>query len=214
MRSNPIRWLYDELPGLVEHGVLTPDAADSLRGHYGPLPERGGRRALFVGSGIVLLLAHNWEDLSRPVRAGLSVGLLMAAQGVALWAGWRRNDSPAVLESAAVFLGLSLVACFALIQQTYNIGGDLKELLFRCVLLTLPVAYLLRSRIALALVWIGATWWLMLGYWPQTTLATYPFGVRRARSSPTATDRSCGRARCSGSTAARCSWTCPSIATA
>jgi len=79
MNKKGVRWLYGELPQLVEQGVLTSDAAERLRGHYGeaePLrPARlavvvfGVFGALLIGAGIILMLAHNWEELSRPVRA-------------------------------------------------------------------------------------------------------------------------------------------------
>lgn len=183
MKPNPIRWLYGELPGLVQRDVLTADAADSLRRHYGPLPEAGTRRILFlvfgvlgallVGSGVVLLLAHNWEQLSRPARAALAVAPLILAQGIAGWTAVRRMDSPAWTEGSATLLSLAVVACISLISQTYNIGGDLQALLLIWVVSTLPLAYLLRSRVAATLSWIGATWWWMLGPWPAVPLSTY-----------------------------------------
>lgn len=183
MRSNPIRWLYRELPQLVERGVLTPGAAESLRDHYGPLPEASSRRilllvfgvlgALLVGSGVVLLLAHNWEFLSRPVRAGLSLGPLVAAQAIVLWVVRRRFHSAAWTEGSATFLSLSIVACISLIGQTYNLGGDVESVLFTWVALTLPVVYLLRSRVAAVLALTGATWWLMLAPWPRPSITIY-----------------------------------------
>jgi hypothetical protein len=183
MRFNPIRWLYGELPRLVERGVLTPGAAESLRDHYGPLPERSSRRilllvfgvlgALLVGSGVVLLLAHNWEFLSRPVRAGLSLGPLLCAQAIALWVVRRRFDSAAWTEGSATFLSLSIVACISLIGQTYNLGGDVDSVLFAWVALTVPVVYLLRSRVTAVLALTGATWWLMLAPWPRPSISVY-----------------------------------------
>jgi hypothetical protein len=183
MSTNTIRWLYRELPGLVEHGVLTDQTADSLREHYGPVPELGGRRvlllvfsvlgALLIGSGIILLLAHNWDDLSRPARAALSIGLLLAGQAVALWAGHKRSSSPAWTEGSATFLSLAIVACISLLSQTYSMGLALEDVIFMWVVLTLPAVYLLRSRVAAALCWIGATWWLMLGPWPEPPMSHY-----------------------------------------
>ena len=73
MNQKAIRWLYDELPRLVAQGVLTPDTETRLRAHYGPLeaprPARlavivfGVLGALLIGAGVILVLAHNWEDL-------------------------------------------------------------------------------------------------------------------------------------------------------
>ena len=37
MNKKAIQWLYGELPRLVEHGILTPDAEARLRTRYGPV---------------------------------------------------------------------------------------------------------------------------------------------------------------------------------
>ena len=171
MRQGPIRWLYGELPGLVERGVLAPGAADALREHYGPLREFNTRRillivfgllgALLIGCGVVLILAHNWEGLPRPLRAGLCFALLLAAQGLALGAARWRPDSEIWTEGSAGFLSVALITCISLTAQTYQMGGDLRTLLLVWIVLTLPIAYLLPSRLAMAICWLGATQWIV-----------------------------------------------------
>ena len=97
MSSNKARWLLGELPGLVAGGVIDQASAERLRHHFeADLGKDGGRRiavvvfgglgALLIGGGILLLLAHNWDELSRTMRAGLTMGLLLAAQALAGWA--------------------------------------------------------------------------------------------------------------------------------
>src|SRR5690349_21064436 len=104
MRQNKhIRWLYDELPALLSGGVLDDRSAERLRAHYGRVPERNPRAlallvfgvigAGLVGLGIILVLANNWDDLSRPIRDGMIFALLLAAQGLAGFAMARRAGS-------------------------------------------------------------------------------------------------------------------------
>ncbi len=62
------------------------------------------RGALLIGAGIILMLAHNWEDLSRPVRAALSFLPLLLAQGLAGWALVRRPESLAWREGTGALL--------------------------------------------------------------------------------------------------------------
>jgi uncharacterized membrane protein len=175
MNTRAVRWLYKELPALVDGGVLDEESAGRLRRHYGPLQEGSATRrllmvfgalgALLIGSGIVLLLAHNWDELARPTRAGISFALLLAGQAVAGWALWRHGNSPAWTESAGIFLPLSLVASIALIDQTYQIASAPEWILLASVVLTIPAMYLLRSRGAAALVWIGIPCWLFATPW-------------------------------------------------
>lgn len=183
MRHGPIRWLYRELPGLVEHGVLAPDAATALQEHYGPLRELNTRRillivfgllgALLIGCGVVLILAHSWDGLPRPLRAGLCFALLLAAQGLALGAARWRPGSEIWTEGSAGFLSVAVITCISLIAQTYQMGVDLQSLLLVWLVLTLPIAYLLSSRLAMAICWLGATQWIVEVPWRTFSFTDY-----------------------------------------
>lgn len=184
MRNKAIRWLYGELPGLVENGVLPADAGERLRAHYGPLPAAQPLRqavvifgilgALLIGGGIILMLAHNWEDLSRPMRACLSFLPLAMAQGLTAWVLLRRAQSAAWREGAATVQFLMIGASISLVAQTYNISGDLPRFLLTWSLLGLPLAYLLNAVVPALLYLWGVTEWachirfedgFAAGYW-------------------------------------------------
>jgi hypothetical protein len=176
MSSGKARWLLGELPGLVAGGVIDQAAAERLRRHYeSDVSDGGGRRvavvvfgglgAVLIGGGIVLLLAHNWDELSRTMRAGLTVALLLAAQGLAGWALLARPRSTAWGEGAAAFLALAVGASIALVSQTYHIGGDYRTFLLTWCLLALPLAFLFGSHLTAVIVWglvflrvWGTTW--------------------------------------------------------
>jgi hypothetical protein len=177
MTTRRIRWLYEELPKLVREGVLDQPAAQRIERHYGPVPETTARSllipvfgvlgALLIGGGVMLLVGHNWEELSRPLRAGLSFALLLGGQAVAGWTFWQRRDSMAWYEGSSLFLGLAIGATMALIAQTYQIPGDLKSFLLTWTILVLPIPYLLRSRVAAALYCICGCWWLTVRAWSE-----------------------------------------------
>src|SRR5262245_9253828 len=93
MSSSKARWLLGDLPGLVA-GVIDQAAAGRLRRHFDVAEGRGARvavvvfgglGAVLIGGRLLLLLAHNWDELSRTMLAGLTLGLLLAAQGLAGW---------------------------------------------------------------------------------------------------------------------------------
>ena len=184
MNKKAIQWLYGELPSLVSQGVLTPDSGDRLRAHYGPAePERPARLAviifgvlgaLLIGAGVILVLAHNWEDLSRPVRAVLSFLPLVLAQGFGVWTVARRPQSLAWREGVGAMLFLMIGASISLVAQTYNISGDLPRFILTWSLLGLPVVYLLGAVVPALLFLFGITAWacalryedgFAAGYW-------------------------------------------------
>jgi len=89
--ADHVLWLRRELPELVGQGVIQSEVAERIRQHYGET-EMAGRTtkrwaivlfsilgAALIGGGIILLLAHNWEELSRPMRAAISVAPLAIA---------------------------------------------------------------------------------------------------------------------------------------
>jgi hypothetical protein len=169
MSNKHIRWLYDQLPGLVQAGVLSADGAERLRGHYGNAPLRSGRTialtifsalgAALIGSGIILLLAHNWEGLARPVRCVLSLAPLVITQLLFLWTQMSRRDSAPWREGTAMAVCLCIGASIALVGQTYHIPGDLGQFLLVWSLLGLPMIYLARSTFACLLYWAAIIGW-------------------------------------------------------
>ena len=169
MNRKWIQGLYGELPHWVELGALTPEAAERLHAHYGPVESARPARlavvlfglfgALLIGSGIILMLAHNWDDLSRPVRAGLSFLPLVLAQGLAGWTLALRSRSLAWREGSASLAFLMIGASISLVAQTYNISGDLPRFLLTWSLLGLPLVYLFDAAVPALLYLWGITEW-------------------------------------------------------
>jgi uncharacterized membrane protein len=120
MRNIPAKyrqWLIEELPTLEKEGVLNSDCRSRLERYYDKQVTTRTHwatiafavlGALLIGGGIILLFAHNWEALSRPARAVLSVCPLMigaALSGLAL-----RRGGTGLRESAGIFHSLAVVA--------------------------------------------------------------------------------------------------------
>lgn len=169
MNRRSIRWLHDQLPGLVTDGVIDDETADRLRVRY-PMPTAvSGTRlaivicalfgALLIGSGVILLLAHNWEHLSRPVRAAIALLPLLASQVVAGWVLVRRGESTAWREASATALALTLAAAIALVDQTYHTGDDLESFLWRWSLLLAPLPWLLNASSVAMIFLASLAWW-------------------------------------------------------
>jgi uncharacterized membrane protein len=170
MSQRHIQWLQEELPTLVSQGVLTTEAAERLRRYYSGREGRARGRsravvafsilgAALVGSGIILLLAHNWDQMSRAMRTVISFTPLVCAQAVAAWVLWKRRDSPAWREGAGTALTLAIGATISLIAQTYNISGDFGGFMLTWTLLVLPVVYLLDASMPAVLYLAGITVW-------------------------------------------------------
>ncbi|MCX7871752.1 MAG: DUF2157 domain-containing protein [Verrucomicrobiae bacterium] len=172
MNEKHVKWLLEQLPDLVSQGVIPADTAEKLRKHYSDV-ESGKDRAkriaiiLFsiigsalIGGGIILLLAHNWDQLSRPLRAIVSITPLLLTQILGLWLILRDKLTTAWREGIGTFQTLALGSAIALVSQTYHLGGDLDEFLLTWSLLSLPLAYILKTTFTILLYLVGVTVWV------------------------------------------------------
>ena len=169
MNEKALQWLYQELPDLVSKGIITQASADNIRDHYGEVKTADKKwfviilcsvlGALLIGLGIILLLGHNWEELSRPVRTVLSLLPLMIGQALAFWVILKRPESQALKEGTATFLSLMVGASIALISQTYNISNDTPAFILTWMLLIVPLAYFMEATIPAAIYVAGISAW-------------------------------------------------------
>jgi uncharacterized membrane protein len=182
-----IRWLYSELPQLVNAGVLTPNAEQRVKEYYGPL-FAGSRRMLaffvfsivgsiLVGAGIILLLAYNWIYLSRFSRIIISLSPLIVSQVLNIWIIFKKKDSYSWRESMAVFWMLSIAIAIALISQTYHIPGNLEKFLFVWMVLSLPIIYFQKSIITAIGYVMGISCWGLYAYNMAATMPVIIFWV-------------------------------------
>ncbi|HAL92773.1 MAG TPA: hypothetical protein DCM68_07100 [Verrucomicrobia bacterium] len=188
MSQKQSRWLLGELPTLLNEGVIDGGAADRLRQHYESAAGKSRNWALtvfgilggtLVGLGIILLLAHNWADLSRAARTVLAFSPLAASLILTGWILRSGKDSAAWREGGGAFWMLSIGAAIALVAQTYHIPGDAGRFALTWMLLSLPVIYLLNATGPALAYLAGMTFWAVdaqeggghaLLFWPLAAL--------------------------------------------
>lgn len=166
-----IRWLLAELPELISSGVLSAEAAEALRQHYSATDSGEPRRigfvlsailgSLLIGAGIILLVAHNWDFLGRPVRCAIAFTPLVLSHALAIFVLLRRNESAPWREAAAILNVAAIGTAIALVSQTYQIQGDFARFILVWMLLALPIVYLFRTSVGLAIYFVGATVWVL-----------------------------------------------------
>lgn len=185
--------LKNDLEKLQEQGVIDAGIAARISAYYAQQKKPAGSRlliafsflgALLVGSGILLIIAHNWDQLSKLSKTLLAFVPLLAGQGLAAYGLFgQKLSSITWRESSAILLILGLGACLALISQIYQLPGDLGGFLLTWVALALPVILLLHSSMASLLCLAGATWYACAtGYWDQPSHLPYWFPLLIAPS--------------------------------
>ena len=199
-----IRWLRGELPTLVSNGTISDESAKAIERYY-EANARDSRKtgvvllaavgSILVAAGIALLIAHNWDEFSRPVRSTIAFLPLIAAQALSVFVLMRRNESKAWRECAAIFNVAGIGTAISLVSQTYQITGSLANFIFVWLLLSIPLVYLMRTTLGAIAYLIGTVFWLFarhewrdlnpVYFWILLLLVVPYFGMlyRRGRSS-------------------------------
>jgi uncharacterized membrane protein len=153
------RWLLEQLPQWERDGLLTTDAARTLRERHTAQQEAadsqpgiaqiimGSLGALLIGAGLIAVIGYNWDDFSRPVRLLFAFLPLLMTQ-IASFRVLQRGDAAAawVRETTALLQALATGACIAIVSQIYNLGGEWPDFLFWWMLLSLPLVWVMRSH--------------------------------------------------------------------
>lgn len=193
-----------ELEELLANNVITSEVADKIRAYY-ERPSSGSNRmviafgiigALLVGMGVVLIIAHNWDNLPTPAKLFVGFAPMITAQAIAAVLIYKNSESSAWREAVSVILIFAVATSIAVVSQVYNIHGNFERFLLVWCALSLPIMYVLRSWMASLLFWIGLTWYASeagIGlfkenhppsyYWPMA-IAALPYYILLIRRRP------------------------------
>ncbi|WP_187260837.1 DUF2157 domain-containing protein [Pontibacter beigongshangensis] len=160
--------MIKDLPELVQAGVITQETADRIRAYYTAGAGKPQNRlllvsgilgALLIGLGIILIIAHNWDDLNRSAKTALAFLPLLIGQLLGGYTLLKKQASVVWREAAATFLFLSVGATISLVSQVYHIPGNLSSFLLTWMLLGLPLVYILASSFASLFYLAGITYY-------------------------------------------------------
>ena len=175
--------ILKDIPELIKAGVISQETADNIREYYknkkGPSTNRlfivfGILGAMLAGLGIILIIAHNWDELSRGTKTFFAFLPLIIGQGTCGYVLVKKQDHVAWKESGTTFLFFAVGASISLVSQIYNIPGNLSSFLLTWTLLCLPLIYVMRSSLASLLYIVGITYYASeTGYWSYLLSGSY-----------------------------------------
>ncbi len=156
-----------QLQELINAGILSEEKANEIVAHFS---KPSGQSpilvivfsilgALLLGLGIILIVAHNWDDLGKTTKTVLSFLPLLVGQIACGYYLFGKNKSVALREGASTFLIISVGACISLISQIYQIPGEMSEFLIVWIIMSLPLAYMMKSQMASLLSIVLITWY-------------------------------------------------------
>ena len=175
--------IINALPELVENKIITAEIAENITTYYTTSESTNSNRlftlfgilgATLVGLGLILIMAHNWDDFPKIIKLILAFLPMLVGQtilGISIF----KDKSIAWKESSIVFLYFSVGLCIALVSQIYHVSGDLESFLLAWIVLCVPLLYLTKSSSAIILHLIFITYYAFMAghgyrYSPNTTI--------------------------------------------
>ncbi len=166
--------MLKDLQELINAQVISQDTADQISEYYRNKKNKEPNRliavfgiigAILVGMGVILIVAHNWDNLSRLTKTILAFAPLVTGQIFAAYSVIKKKDQKLWIESASAFLFFSVGACIAMVSQIYNISGELSEFILTWMLIALPQIYILNSSVTSLFFLTGITYYVIeVGY--------------------------------------------------
>jgi len=179
--------ILKDLPELIKAGVISKDTAANIETYFknknGPTTNKlfvvfGILGAILVGMGIILIIAHNWDELSRSLKTFFAFLPLLIGQFFCGFALLKKPDSAAWRESTSAFLFFAVGASISLVSQIYHIPGNLSTYLLTWMLLCLPIIYAMKSSMVSLIYLAGITYYACeTSYWTYPTSTSYPYWV-------------------------------------
>ncbi|MDQ3190080.1 MAG: DUF2157 domain-containing protein [Bacteroidota bacterium] len=175
--------LIKDIPELVKANVISQEIADNIQEYYKNKGSQSSNRlviafgilgAIMVGLGIILIIAHNWDELSRPIKTSLAFLPLLIGQVLCVFALIKKRDSMVWRESTTTFLFFTVGSSISLISQIYHMPGNLSSFLFIWMLLCFPLMYIMQSSMASLLYLIGICFYSLVGdYWTNPIIGSF-----------------------------------------
>lgn len=179
--------IQKEIPELLKAGVINEETATRILDYYKIEKGTSNNRffiafgilgGIITGLGIILIIAHNWDTLSRFTRTIFAFLPLVIGQILCAYVLMKKRESVAWRETGAAFLFFAVGASISLVSQVYNIPGSLSSFLLTWMLLCFPLIYIMRSSIVSLLYLTGITVYACeIGYWSFPTSFPYLYWV-------------------------------------
>lgn len=145
--------IQNDINNLVKEQVISKETALNIEAYYNSKKLHSSNRlftvfgvigSLLIGLGVILILAHNWDNFSKSIKTFFAFLPLVTGQ-IVVGYSIVKNKSRTWKEASGVFLFFAVGACISLISQIYNIPGKFSTYLLTWVVLCLPLIYLLKS---------------------------------------------------------------------
>ena len=120
--------------------------------------------ATLIGLGVILIIAHNWDNFPKYAKTCLAFLPLIIGQILCLLTLIKKSNSIVWREVTASLLFFGIGASIAMVSQIYHIQGSLGGFILLWMVLALPMVYIMRTSAAGIMYTVGSAYYLMQSF--------------------------------------------------
>lgn len=144
--------LKNDIKELIDNQVIDQATADRIASYY--LSKKrsinvtaiiSAVAAILVGTGVISIVAYNWDDLPNFVRTLIGIIPWAASSFGCYYTLRNKPDQKSWNEAMAILQLAGFSATFAIVNQIYQVQLDGEAFACICVLVSLPFVFLMRS---------------------------------------------------------------------
>ena len=163
--------IFNQIQELQNEGVITPETALDISNYYQFKNKSSSSRltviysvfgSILIGLGLILLFAHNWDEMSKIAKTIVAIAPLAITQILGGYFMYKKPDNLAVREGIGSLLFICIGLSISMVSQIYNIVGSLDSFMQIWLLLTLPLLLIFRSSMIAFLATIISTSYAIL----------------------------------------------------
>ena len=168
---------------LLNAELISANQAENIQEYYRKKESQSGNKlftvfgilgAILIGLGLILIIAHNWDNLTRITKTVFAFIPLLIGQVLCAYILIKKQNSVTWREGSTIFLFLTVGASISLVSQIYNIPGNLSSFLLTWILICIPLVYIMKSSITSLFCIIGITFYACeTGYWTYPATESY-----------------------------------------
>lgn len=156
-----------QLQELVRSGIIDDITAQKIDDYFKSPKSSTGRLniilgilgALMASLGVILVIAHNWDDLGRSTKTFLAFLPLTIGQLLCVYTLLKKNDTSAWREISSLILFFAIASCISLVSQIYHVSGSMPDFLLVWLALGVPLGFIMRSSVTSLLSIAVAGWY-------------------------------------------------------
>lgn len=163
------------LPELIENNIISKDIAQDIVQYFDNKKKSSSNKlvmmfaligTLLVGLGVILLIAHNWDNLPKMLKLFFAFLPILITQGIGMYAILRKEPNRILNETISILQLFAVGGSISMIAQIYQIQGEVYSYLLTWSFASILTIFIYNSSFTAILVTFGITIYAMdYGYW-------------------------------------------------